>query len=116
MYRLSPYTYLVEGLLGQAIGKSDIRCDPKELAIVSPFSGQTCGEFFSTYISNRGGYVANESATSDCQFCSTATTDEFLSGNFNIEYAHRWRNLGIFFAFIFFNVSSIPPFSNITCR
>jgi ATP-binding cassette subfamily G (WHITE) protein 2 (SNQ2) len=58
------------------------------------------------YISTAGGYVSNPDATSNCQFCSTRTTDEFLGGNFNIEYSTHWWHLGVFCAFILFNVSS----------
>lgn len=110
MYRLSPYTYLIEGLLGQALGKSRIECSEVEYATVDPYQGQKCGEFFESYISMAGGYVKNEEATSGCQFCSTRTADEFLGNNFNIMYSHHWRNLGIYFAFILFNVCSFPHF------
>ena len=107
MYRLSPYTYLVEGLLGQAIGKREITCAPLELATVTPPSGQTCQQFFERYISDNGGYLTNPNATSDCGFCAFRTTDQFLLSSFNIEYSHHWRNFGIFIAYVLFNVSCI---------
>ncbi|KAJ7757814.1 hypothetical protein DFH07DRAFT_958679 [Mycena maculata] len=101
MYRVSPYTYLIEGLLGQALGRHDITCSPVELITMDPPSGQTCGEYLGTYISNAGGYVTNSSAPSCCEFCSTATTGQFLGSNFNIYYSHHWRNAGLLFAYIF---------------
>ncbi|KAJ7455204.1 pleiotropic drug resistance ABC transporter [Mycena galericulata] len=104
MYHVSPFTYLTEGLLGQALGRRSITCSAVELVTMSPPSGQTCGEYLAKYISSAGGYVANPNATSGCQFCSTATTDQFLEGNFNIFYSHHWRDVGLLFAYIFANI------------
>lgn len=106
-YRLSPFTYLIEGLLGQALGRSPIVCSDIEYVTVDPPSGQTCGQFFEQYISGAGGYLRDPSASSGCQFCSFATTDEMLGVSFNISYDHRWRNVGIMFAYILFNVSHV---------
>ena len=123
MYHLSPYTYLIGGLVGQgwfgfrptfyyyntyfclpAVGREPIQCAQKELVTVEPPDGTTCIDFLRTFISNKGGSVSNPSATSGCLFCSSATTDEFLGPQFNIFYSLRWRNLGIFCAYIAFNV------------
>jgi CDR ABC transporter len=62
------------------------------------------------YISNSGGYLKNPDATSLCEFCSSATTDQFLESNFNIHYSHHWRNFGLMMAFVGFNVSH-PSFA-----
>ena len=105
MYRLSPYTYLVEGLLGQAIGQKEISCSDIELVQVNPPSGQTCASFLDPFISTAGGYITNPDATSACNYCSFRTTDQFLASSFNIEWSHRWRNVGLMFVFIVFNVS-----------
>ncbi|KAH9854553.1 ABC-2 type transporter-domain-containing protein [Lenzites betulinus] len=107
MYRLSPYTYLIEALLGQALGKQEIKCSAVELVTIQPPSGQTCAQYMGPYISAAGGYITNPDATSACEYCSFATTDAFLGTSFNIFYSHHWRNLGIFVAFIFFNLSAI---------
>ncbi|KAJ7707403.1 P-loop containing nucleoside triphosphate hydrolase protein [Mycena rosella] len=104
MYRVSPYTYLTEGLLGQALGKHPITCSPVELVKVDPTFGQTCGEFFAPYISSAGGYVANPNASSACEFCSTSTTDQLLGANFNIFYSHHWRDAGLMFVYIGANI------------
>ncbi|KAG5650931.1 hypothetical protein H0H81_010506 [Sphagnurus paluster] len=105
MYRLSPYTYLIEGLLGQAIGNQEIQCSPVEFVNLEPPSGQTCGQYLDAWISRAGGYVTNPDASSSCQFCSVRLTDQFLAQNFNIFYAHHWRNVGLLVAYIIFNVS-----------
>ncbi|KAG6909484.1 hypothetical protein DXG01_017206 [Tephrocybe rancida] len=104
MYRLSPYTYLIEGLLGQAIGRQELRCSAVEYVKINPPSGQTCGEYMNNFISFAGGYLTNSDATSECNFCSVQSSDQFLAQTFNIFYSHRWRNIGIMFAFILFNI------------
>ncbi|KAI8989100.1 pleiotropic drug resistance ABC transporter [Trametes punicea] len=113
MYRLSPYTYLIEALLGQALGKMPIQCSPVELVTIQPPLGQTCSQYLNSYISLAGGYITNPDATSGCQYCSFSTTDAFLGTSFNIFYSHHWRDLGIFAAFICFNVFCIYSFTYI---
>jgi len=107
MYRLSPYTYLIEGLLGQAIGNLEINCSPLEFVTINPPSGMTCGEYMGPFMSRAGGYLKDAAASASCQFCSTRTTNQFLEGNFNIFYGHRWRNVGLMCAFTVFNVSRL---------
>ncbi|KAG9227093.1 hypothetical protein CCMSSC00406_0008293 [Pleurotus cornucopiae] len=111
MYHLSPYTYLIAGTLGQAVGHQDIVCSETEIAIVNPPSGNTCAQYFQSYIVNNGGYLNNPDAASACQFCSTRTTDEYLERTFNIQYSHRWRDVGIFCAFIVFNTVAVYTFT-----
>jgi ABC-type multidrug transport system permease subunit len=50
-----------------------------------------------------GGYLANPDATTDCQFCPVSTTDSFLA-QLSIFYSDRWRDIGILFAFVGFNI------------
>jgi len=105
MYRLSPNTYLSEGLLSEAIGHHEINCAAKEFVSLEPPSGSSCGAYLQTFIDNFGGYLTNPDATSACQFCSSRTTDQFIGSVFNIFYSHRWRNAGIFCAYILFNTT-----------
>lgn len=107
MYRVSPFTYLIEGLLGQAIGNQEITCAPQELATVVPPSGQTCSQYMQNFIDIAGGYLQNPDASSDCLYCSARTTNELLLRNFNIEYSHRWRNVGIILGVTVFNVAAV---------
>lgn len=105
MYRVSPFTYLIEGVLGQAIGKREINCSTVEFVTVQPPSGLSCSQYLDTFINSMGGYVQNPNATSNCEYCAYRTTDQFLLASFNIKYSHHWRNLGIFMVFIVVNVS-----------
>ena len=112
MYRLSPYTYLIEALLGQAVGRQSINCSPIELVTVNPPGGQSCSAYLGPYISMAGGYVTNPDATSACQFCSARTTDEWLGLTFNISWEHHWRNFGFMWIYIIFNIVLIFAFSS----
>ena len=71
-----------------------------------PPSGQTCGQYLNSFISTVGGYTTNPDATDVCNYCSARTTDQFLGGSFNIFYSERWRNFGLMWAYLAFNVSS----------
>ena len=108
MYHLSPYTYLTEALLGQAIGRTEIQCAAVELVTITPPAAQTCADYMAPYIASAGGYLTgtSDAAGAACQYCSFATTDAFLGLTFNIFYDNHWRDLGIFAAFIVFNVSA----------
>jgi ATP-binding cassette subfamily G (WHITE) protein 2 (SNQ2) len=90
-----------------AIGNSEITCSAVEYVTLNPPSGQTCGSYLQPFISTVGGYLQNSDATTACQFCSTRTTDEFLGTRFNITYASRWWHLGVFAAYIVFNVRTL---------
>ncbi|KXN81251.1 Brefeldin A resistance protein [Leucoagaricus sp. SymC.cos] len=111
MYHLSPYTYLIEALLGQAIGRMEINCSSTEFVTVDPPSGQTCGSFLQEYISRSGGYITNSDATTGCQYCSARTTDQWMGPNFNIYYTNHWRDFGIFWGYIVFNTICVYLFT-----
>ncbi|KAF8206136.1 P-loop containing nucleoside triphosphate hydrolase protein [Mycena galopus ATCC 62051] len=114
MYHVTPFTYLIEGLLGQAIGGKAMVCSAIELVTVNPPAGQTCGDYFAGYLSFAGGYLTNSDATSACEFCSTATTDEFLAAAFNIIPSHHWRDFLLMLVYIGFNIFCIYFFTWLT--
>ncbi|KAG2028441.1 ABC-2 type transporter-domain-containing protein, partial [Suillus americanus] len=62
MYRVSPFTYLIEGLLGQAIGGQLINCASTELVPINPPSGLSCATYMDPFISFAGGYLTNPDA------------------------------------------------------
>ena len=79
-------------------------CSDIEYVTINPPSGMTCSKYLDPFIANAGGYLTNPDSTTACQFCSFTTTDVLLDVLFNIKYSNRWKNLGIFGAFIVFNV------------
>lgn len=105
MYRVNPFTYLVSSLLGSTLGGAPVTCAENELKKFSAPEGQTCGEYLQGYMSLSGGNVINPEAAGDelCQFCSMKNTNDFLTG-ISVDYNLRWRNWGIFCAYIVFNI------------
>ena len=91
------------------IGRLDIRCAAVEFVEVNPPHGLTCGQYLQPFVNVVGGYLADPMATDACAYCPYSTTDQYLEQNFSISYDRRWRDFGIFFAFVFFNVRSNFP-------
>ncbi|KAF2014159.1 ABC-transporter [Aaosphaeria arxii CBS 175.79] len=103
MYRVSPFTYWISGVASTGSADRVVNCASNELAVLDPPSGQSCGEYLSPYASAAGGQLLNPDATSQCQYCPLTISDQFL-GSVAISYHDRWRNFGIFWAYIVFNI------------
>ncbi|KAG9127487.1 hypothetical protein FRC07_013165 [Ceratobasidium sp. 392] len=78
MYRLSPFTYLIEGMVVDGVGGMETRCSSTEIQTLAPPSGQTCQQFMGQYISQAGGYLLNGNDSSNCQFCPQGSSDAYL--------------------------------------
>lgn len=102
MYRCNPFIYLVQALLSTGLANTEVICSSYEYVSVNPPLGQSCDSFFSTYISQAGGYVVGNSDGS-CSYCAMKSTNAFLI-SVNALYSERWRNFGIFVAFIAINI------------
>ncbi|RVX69765.1 hypothetical protein B0A52_06410 [Exophiala mesophila] len=106
MYRLSPFTYLIGGFAGIGLGDRQIQCAENELGIFDPPSGQTCGQYLAAYLENGApGTLLNPTATVSCEYCPLRNADQFLASSW-IYPSEAYRNLGILFAFIGFNVAA----------
>ncbi|KAG9009142.1 hypothetical protein FRB94_012414 [Tulasnella sp. JGI-2019a] len=103
LYQISPYTRIVAGLTTNELHGLVIQCQPDEFAVFEPPSGQTCQQWAGEFVDNFGGYLNNANATSACQYCQYKVGDEFFA-NLNMTFEHRWRDLGIVFAFCGFNM------------
>ena len=109
MYRLSPFTYLVEGMLSTGIANTKVHCADNELVTFEPTGGATCAQYMDPYINGAnghpgaGGYLANPSATENCQFCTFNDSNVFLQG-VGLSYSNAWRDFGILWAYIIFNI------------
>ncbi|KAJ4009678.1 Multidrug resistance protein [Fusarium irregulare] len=105
MYYVSPFTYIVGGMLATGVANTDVTCASNELVPLNPPNGSTCIEYMGDYIQQMGGYLVDNDATSNCQFCSIAKTNTYLAG-VNIDYADRWRNFGLIWVYIIFNMAA----------
>lgn len=104
MYRISPFTYLVSGMLSAAIANTDVTCASNELLKFQPVANKTCGEYMEAYLNVTGtGYLIDNNTRTDCQFCTLSSTNSFLASVAS-SYDDRWRDFGIMWVFIIFNV------------
>jgi hypothetical protein len=102
MYYVSPFTYLVQGMLAVGVANTKVVCSDYELLRFSAPSGTQCGTYMEPWVKFAGGYLKDNN-TSDCEFCSVSDTNTFLAG-VSANYSDRWRNFGIMFIYIFFNI------------
>lgn len=102
MYYVSPFTYLVDGMLSTGLANTNVVCSDIELRNLEPTANQTCGTYMKKYTDLRG-YVTNPESTQNCSFCPQSDTNDFLK-TLNSDYSHRWRNFGIMWGFIGFNI------------
>jgi ATP-binding cassette subfamily G (WHITE) protein 2 (PDR) len=105
MYRISPFTYLVSGMMSVGLGNAAVVCADIEYLHFDPPTGQTCQAYMQNYLDTLGGYLAPGTAnsTTQCSFCPIADTNAFLAG-VNSFYDQRWINFGYLWAFIIFNI------------
>ncbi|GAB1213678.1 hypothetical protein ATERTT37_002828 [Aspergillus terreus] len=105
MYRVSPFTYWVGGVAATQMHGRPIQCSDVELSIFNPPSGLTCGDYMAKYMSVAPGYLQNPNATQDCSYCSLNTADQYLE-SVHMPWDQRWRNFGIFWAYIVFDIAA----------
>lgn len=103
MYRVSPFTYLVSAVLSVGVGQTTAECSSIELLRFSPPSGQTCGSYLNPFMRFAGGKLLNPGSTAMCEYCEISTTDAFLAA-VGIHFGERWRNIGILFVYVMFNL------------
>lgn len=105
MYYLSPFTYIVEGMLVTGLANTKVVCSSIELSTFNPRPGQTCYEYMAPYIGTKGGYLqeGTQNNTQDCKFCYAADTNSVLAG-MSVHYSNRWRDFGILWAYVLFNI------------
>ncbi|KAF9191189.1 hypothetical protein BGZ51_007640 [Haplosporangium sp. Z 767] len=103
MYWLDPYHYVIEALVTVQLKDVEVRCNPDEFSIFNPPAGQTCMQYAEAFMKTATGYINNENATSDCQYCQFSRGQDFYS-NLSMDFDNRWRNIGIICIFLVFNI------------
>ncbi|KAH8893926.1 ABC transporter-like protein [Thozetella sp. PMI_491] len=106
MYRVSPLTYLIEGLAASELAGLRIECSGVEtlhIQVPQGFPARNCGEYLDDFAQGAGGYVVNPDDVSQCQYCPVTSADTVLS-RFGIDTQQPWRDVGILAAYVCFNV------------
>ncbi|KAF2116164.1 ABC-2 type transporter-domain-containing protein [Lophiotrema nucula] len=105
MYWLTPFHYLLEGMLGLLTDGVPIRCDTNELAIFPPPPGQDCQTYAGQIAQQSGGYVQVQ-PNGDCGFCQYSSGTLFAA-SFDVMPKNIWRDFGILWIFIIFNFAVV---------
>jgi ABC-type multidrug transport system permease subunit len=112
MYHLSPYTYLIGGLVANSISGTTVTCAQSELNTFNPPVGQTCQSFAGAFV-EVSGKLLNPDATSACEYCRYSVGDQYLS-TLNMNFDDRWRNFGFMCVYITFNAALCFAFFYLT--
>jgi ABC-type multidrug transport system permease subunit len=99
LYQLDPFTRLIGGMVVTELHDKPVVCAPLEYNAFDAPAGLTCGEYARDFLAAAPGYVRNLTATGTCEYCAFKVGDEFY-GPLGLSYDHRWRDLGIFIAFV----------------
>ncbi|KAI1143286.1 ABC-2 type transporter-domain-containing protein [Hypoxylon sp. FL0543] len=103
MYRTSPFTYWIGGIVATQLHSRPVECSSTETSIFDPPAGQTCGDYMRDYLTTVPGQLQNWNDTSGCRYCSVTYADDFLAST-GISWNDRWRDFGLFWVYIVFNI------------
>jgi ATP-binding cassette subfamily G (WHITE) protein 2 (SNQ2) len=100
LYELDPFTRLVGGMVVTELHDLPVVCSPSELnSFTIPDTFANCGSYMSEYFNNGGlGYVVSN-VTQTCDYCAYKVGDQFYT-SLGLNFDNRWRDLGIFAAFV----------------
>ncbi|KAF2203929.1 hypothetical protein GQ43DRAFT_478618 [Delitschia confertaspora ATCC 74209] len=99
LYQLDPFTRLIGGMVVTELHDLPVQCTSGEFNRFTAPAGETCGSYMANFFKNGApGYLANN-ATNACEYCAYSVGDQFYTP-LGYEFANRWRDLGIFMAFI----------------
>ncbi|KAK5652958.1 hypothetical protein OQA88_9437 [Cercophora sp. LCS_1] len=104
MYRVSPFTYWIGGIVSTLVHERPMGCSETEMLVFDPPGGMTCGQYLAPLAGQGTGTLQNPGAVEACKFCAFRVADEFLA-QADIFWSERWRNFGIMWAYVGFNVA-----------
>lgn len=92
-FPLSPFRWLIGGLLSNQLGGLEFRCRDQEVTFATPPAGAgTCSDFLGDFVAASTGFITNPDATGvPCGYCQYATGDEYLN-TLETAFSQRWRS------------------------
>lgn len=113
MYRISPVTYLMGGMIKAGLANSPLNCASIDLLRI-PLPSQngtssSCGSYLEEYMSTAGGQVLNPNTNvvgEDCVFCAVTDTNVALQ-SMGIDVGTRWRDLGFLAVYVVVNIAGV---------
>lgn len=117
MYRVSPMTYLMGGMIKAGLANTPLNCASIDLLhIPLPSRNGTyssCGSYLQEYISTAGGRILNTEATDECVLCAVTDTNLTLE-TMGIDVETRWHDLGFLAVYVLVNIAGVFFFYWIT--
>jgi ATP-binding cassette, subfamily G (WHITE), member 2, PDR len=104
MYRVSPFTYWIGGMIASLLHARPVICTESETSRFPPPSGQTCGEYLADFLRTAPGTLQNPNSTDMCNYCSLRNADQFLAQS-RVYYSERWRDWGLVWAYVLFDIA-----------
>lgn len=99
LYQLDPLTRLIGGMVTTELHGRTVTCADAEFNSFPAPVNQTCGEYMKPFFESGGnGYLLDDAAQT-CQYCAYKIGDQFYAA-FGMNFDHRWRDLGIFVAYV----------------
>lgn len=98
LYQLDPFTRLIGGTVTTALADLSVNCASWELNTFTAPDGQTCGDYMAKFFETGAGYIVDNS-TSACEYCAYKVGNQFYEP-LGFSFDFRWRDLGIFLAFV----------------
>ncbi|KAH6651607.1 ABC transporter [Truncatella angustata] len=113
-YDISPLFYFSEGTTADMLYDLEITCEASEAYVFQiPSNGTTCQDYAKDFLQTATGYLLNPGASSDCQYCRYKNGQSYYS-QWGYDFANRYRNIGIFIAFIAFNYTAVIMLTYLT--
>jgi ATP-binding cassette subfamily G (WHITE) protein 2 (PDR) len=103
MYRASPLTYFISGVVTAGLAHTQITCSSIEMLRIALPAGRTCGEYIKSFIQVAGGFVEDANAVDRCGYCPVGDADAFMQ-TMGIDVDYKWRNVWFLFCYVVFNV------------
>ncbi|KAK0736554.1 ABC-2 type transporter-domain-containing protein [Apiosordaria backusii] len=104
MYYVSPFTYWISGIVSTVLHERRVECSISETLIFDPPQGMNCAQYLSPLEGQGSGMLQNPFDTEACRYCGFGVADQYLAG-VDIFWEDRWRNFGIMWAYIVFNIA-----------
>ena len=102
MFHLSPFTYIIEGMLGNVIHDKPVQCTPDEFNVVNPPEGQSCAAYMGKFTSLPSTGYYQEGPNGTCLYCRMKHAESYLS-SIDMNGDNRFKDIGYLIAYIAFN-------------
>ncbi|WKT52709.1 AAA ATPase domain [Fusarium oxysporum f. sp. vasinfectum] len=115
LYYLSPFTYLLGGMVTAVTSSVGVSCSSADLTVFTAPANETCSSYVSKWALSASAQLLNPEASGDdyCQVCRWTTGTQFLD-QFNLgdgQLGGQWGSWGIFVVFTFSNLALVYFFT-----